>query len=308
MPTASAIPIGVTACAQLCRFWSRRTALAGGLLFVEPDDSVKGNLYACPLPELRDRLATNSGVGVSVTPTAEQPPQGYDVWRSLLVEVEAHATTRHTAMQALGELRRLIRPSDQPFFHVQAHGGAFPLGGVIGLPREAFVASGGTEYANYADGGTISVWRVRQVDVVSEIRPVAVEFSGRATEDGQGSASMTIGLRGTVEDMPAPTRAFSLHQSGSAYGDVEVTGADAAAQLVLRRGTSSANITGTNTLNLNASATVDDLIAAVQALGTGWTVSDENPLAAFRSPLDGVPRGRIDASGAAKKRAFRVWA
>lgn len=232
------------------------------LVFIEADQaSPAGGVYACPMPARGERAETC----LSVTVSGAQPAAEADnPTRRTILEFTARAATMPLAMAALEEARRLLRPDQRPFLMPPfASGGAFDARGIIGYPPPGTIGAGGA-----------ALWRVLDIEIVSEPQPAAFEASPAATGEGEAEAVMTIALRGVAATMPQPSAALRVwHDAtgGVLSATAEVRGATGRARTLRLRRETAADVFAEQTIDLAGVADLNALRAAVTALGTGWT-------------------------------------
>lgn len=127
-------------CIQLGRYIGRET----DLVFVEPDSSDKGSVYAGPLPAKRHRLSP--AVSIVHQPTGDDDHLSRSQQMQIVLHAQGHSNSE--VMGLLGQIQHLLFPQGR--YEVKAEGGFMP--GVIGVTGVA-----GTHY----------VWRVLDLRILS---------------------------------------------------------------------------------------------------------------------------------------------
>ncbi|MCB9902516.1 MAG: hypothetical protein H6826_14320 [Planctomycetes bacterium] len=206
---------GISVCAQLCRHWSANTAWPGGLDFLDPDTTAVAStgkrLFARQAPEAGRR----GDPCAAVTPEPGGGENAYDAFRRYGVLVSAFGTSPDDCMALLEDLREVLRPGHRPLVYTgPAHGGVFGLGGILGAPS----LSPGDDPRR--------VLRVREVQEVSAPQLVQAHLAaGGIAPDLAAVAQMRVELGGTLDDLPAPLPAFTVHVGsgdGAALATVQV--------------------------------------------------------------------------------------
>lgn len=268
---------------QLGRLWAEKTAGTTVRTFCEPTASTPANIYARPLPERPFRAAT----ACSLTLSPSTPPEPNGSISSVGVVARAVAPTPRAALDLLAELRGIIRPNDRPYVRDNAaHGGSFSMRGVVGVPPFAVVYAGPTP-----------LWRLVDIQIVSEPQPVALGPGTGGHPAGQASAEMTFIVTGTREVMPKPIRAFDVWWTGAAPATVQITGT----KLILAA-------TTTVEITLATAGTIQSLHTNLPTLAPGWTRAQLVGATSARSATDLYPYPAVAAVGSFQRQPLTVYA
>lgn len=268
---------------QLGRLWAEKTAGTTVRTFCEPTSAAPANIYARPLPERAHRQAT--ACSLTLSPTT--PPEPNGSISSVGVVAHAVAPTPRAALELLHELRGIIRPNDRPYVRDNAaHGGSFSMRGVVGVPPFDVVYAGSTP-----------LWRIVDIQIVSEAQPLQLGPGAGGHTGGQASAEMTFIVTGTQESMPKPTRAFDVWWTGAAPATVQIT----STKLIL-------TATTTVQITLATSGTIQSLHTNIPTLAPGWTRSQLVGSTSARQSTDLFPYAAISAVGSFQKQPLTVYA
>lgn len=247
--------------AQLCRHFAQATSLVGGLVYNDLGETTPANLYAGPMPPREFRLGTAVGFA-SVSVTGGEDP-GMSPVVTHTVSVECRAPTRQAAVGVLNDLLRVLRPQDRPFVWrpPQDAGATFERQGVIGAPSVS---------------ETATIWRVIAIEVSGSPEPADIELSS-ASDDGLGSAILTLQVIAVPDEMPAPATVLSVWHGGAggvveAQARVTMAPGGGASQLLLRTRTIAGGAWASRAVEL------DQVYASWEALrseiaGGGWTAT-----------------------------------
>lgn len=260
------MPDRTTVCEQLARWWAQNSAASIPLVFCEQADlSSSANLFASSIPAKADRLVGTLSRAASIVVSSAQPTSdGMDPTTRIIVTITTRSDTRRDAERVLSDLRRLIRPANLPWAAPDwsAYGNQVRRGYIGAPPPDVF-----------ADGSSIDIWRVIGVEIVSDVQPLAIEAGEGSTEEGQGSAVMTLALRCVPGTLTAAAPALRIYNSTATHtsATVEVRGSSGIAGTVRLTHVTSGGSSVVTDLPLSPGDSVQDLIDGVNAVGSGWT-------------------------------------
>lgn len=289
------------------RDWTRWVSAPGapvGFTLAEPLSpagvAVSANVYAgVPLPPLASRAET----ACSLTIGAEQGPEAGSPRTRIVVLAEAHDTLRRGAARLLNDLRALLLAGERPWCHRPLYSGIQvpDLGGLCGVPP----------FEYFPDNSHALLWRIRGVEIVAEVQPLAIEAGPSATPEGQGSAQLTFALWGVPDSLPAPVPHLVIAHDGSGgvtEATVRVLPSPLSTLTLGRQVGAAAPVV--NTIDLATVGTLTQLITAVNAVGNGWSAAAPgvpDPGASLARPaIDLEPRSATSALGDGV--TLRAWA
>lgn len=272
---------------QLGRYWAEKTAATTARVFCEPAASTPAHLYARPLPDRSHRQATACSLTLSPSP-APEPNGGFG---SVGVIAHAVAPTERAALDMLRELRDIIRPNDRPWVRDNApHSGSFNMRGVVGVPP--FDAVYG------ASGGGTPLWRLIDIQIVSEPQPFERGPGAGGHAGGQASAEMAFIVLAASVTMPSPLLAFNVWYSGAnPTATIEIT----ATKIILRDSV-------TREIVLGTAGTVQNLHTNWPTLAPGWTRAQLVQAVKDRPATDIFPRPEVSAKGSFEVKPLTVYA